>query len=252
MIQLDQLFQQIPDGLKIPLLEEFNTLHQNFLERRWRPAELSAGRFCEIVFCIIKGYENSNYPSSPNKPRNFVKACRQLENKTSLPRSFRILIPRLLPSLYEVRNNRNVGHVGGEVDPSYMDSSFVISNVNWIIAELVRVLHNLDTEKAQRTVDKIIDLKTPLVWVAGDVKRLLDPSLSIENSSLMLLHSENRPITLDTLQNWLDYNNEAYLKKKLRKLHNERKIEFNESNNSLLILPPGKKVVEEIIKENYT
>jgi len=133
-----------------------------------------------------------------------------------------------------------------------MDSNFVISNVNWIMAELVRVFHNTNSDEAQKNVDKLIELKTPLIWVAGNVKRLLDPSLSLEKSSLMLLHSENRPITFDTLQKWLDYDNDAYLKKKLRSLHDERKIEFNESNNSLVILPPGKKVVESLIAENYT
>jgi len=117
MLELDKVLSAIPDGLKNPLIEEFNSIHQNYLEKRWRPAELSAGRFCEIIYCIIDGLANSNYPQNPNKPRNFVGACRQLENETSLPRSFRILIPRLLPSLYEVRNNRNVGHVGGEIDP---------------------------------------------------------------------------------------------------------------------------------------
>ena len=252
MIQLDKVFKDIPDGLKDPLLEEFNSLHQNFLERRWRPAELSAGRFCEIVYCIIKGFEKGNYPNSPNKPRNFVNACKQLENKTALPRSFRILIPRLLPSLYEVRNNRNVGHVGGEVDPSYMDSSFVISNVNWVVAELIRVFHDLKPEEAQSLVDKIIDLKTPLIWVSDNVKRLLDPSLNLQESSLMLLHSESRPITFETLMKWLDYENESYLRKKLRELHDERKIEFDESNNSIIILPPGKTEVENLIDRKYS
>jgi len=252
MLKVEQVLEQIPDNLKNPLIEEFNSLHQNYLERRWRPAELSAGRFCEIVYSIIKGYADSSYPSSPSKPRIFLASCRLLENSTQLPRSFRILIPRLLPSLYEVRNNRNVGHIGGGVDPSYMDSTFVISNVNWIMAELIRVYHNLEPNEAQSYIDKIVDLKTPLVWISNNIKRLLDPSLSLRDSALLLLHSENRPITFETLKSWLDYDNDTYLRRNLRNLHGQRMIEYNDSNNSIAILPPGKRYAEELINKKYT
>lgn len=66
-----------------------------------------------------------------------------------MPRSFQILIPRLLPALYEIRNNRNVGHVGGDVDPNFMDSTAVLGTANWIMAELVRVFHSVSTPEAQ-------------------------------------------------------------------------------------------------------
>src|SRR6266851_1018203 len=73
-----------------------------------------------------------------------------------VPRSFQILIPRLLPALYEVRNNRGVGHIGGDVDPNHMDATFVISSCNWVMAELVRVYHDLSTNEAQEIVDTLV------------------------------------------------------------------------------------------------
>src|SRR3979411_1915836 len=66
----------------------------------------SGGKFCEIVFTILDGHAKSTYPTSPAKPKRFVDDCRKLENNSHVPRSFQILIPRLLPALYEVRNNR--------------------------------------------------------------------------------------------------------------------------------------------------
>jgi hypothetical protein len=56
----------------------------------------------------------------------------------------------MLPALYEVRNNRNVGHTGGDVDPNHMDSVAVLSKCNWIMGELVRVYHTSALRKLSK------------------------------------------------------------------------------------------------------
>src|SRR6266478_1494776 len=121
----------IAPGLRDPLISEYQSIVQNFLEHRWLPSELSGGRFSEIVYCILDGHAKKKFVAVPFKPGNFVEACRKLENNAHVPRSFQILIPRMLPALYEVRNNRRVGHVGGDVDPNHMDSVAVLSTCNW-------------------------------------------------------------------------------------------------------------------------
>jgi len=127
MVTPQQALAIIPDGLRKPLIDEYQSIVGNFMERRWGASELSGGRFCEIVYSILDGHAKDTYPSKPSKPGNFVSACRRLESNTNMPRSFQILIPRLLPALYEIRNNRNVGHVGGDVNPNFMDSTAVVS-----------------------------------------------------------------------------------------------------------------------------
>src|SRR5688572_1617967 len=121
MINASNLLASIPCGLSAPLVEEYRGICNAFNEGRWKLAALDAGRFCEVTYSIIHGMITGTYAPTPQKPGNFVNACRALE---ALPpvavgdRSLRILIPRLLPALYEVRNNRNVGHVGGDVVPN--------------------------------------------------------------------------------------------------------------------------------------
>jgi hypothetical protein len=163
MITPEEALAIIPEGLRNPLLTEFNSIVNNFMEHRWGPSELSGGRFCEIVYTILEDYASGSYPSTPNKPRNFVDTCRRLETNPSVPRSFQILIPRLLPALYEIRNNRNVGHVGSDVDPDYMDCSAVVSIASWILAEIIRVLHGTSTEEAQTLVDTLVERRLPIV-----------------------------------------------------------------------------------------
>jgi len=167
----------IPKTLRDELFNEYRSIIQNYSEHRWSPAELSAGRFCEVVYCIVSGYGSGSYPQKAVKPSDFVGACRKLESNKNLPRSFRILIPRTLPALYEVRNNRGVGHVGGDVDSNHMDATFVVSASNWVLAELVRVFHNLSIGEAQQLVDAIAERRVPLIWQGMQVKRVLDPKI---------------------------------------------------------------------------
>ena len=109
---LSDAFTSLPPNLSKALLREYSSITDNFRAHRWGAAELSGGKFCEIVFTVLNGYPTKTYPLSPQKPKDFVSACRKLESNTGVPRSFQILIPRILPALYEIRNNRGVGHAG--------------------------------------------------------------------------------------------------------------------------------------------
>ena len=246
--QRQTAFGNLPPSLRKALLGEYAQLVQNFAERRWRPSELSGGRFCEIVYTILGGYASGSYASSPSKPRDFVGACRSLEQNTNVPRSFQILIPRLLPALYEIRNNRNVGHVGGDVDPNHMDSVAVLTTANWIMAELVRVLHQLPSmDDAQAVVDALAERRIPLIWQDGDTKRVLDPKMSLPEQVLVLLAAGSGPTPADNLLAWTECSGRSYLNKLLRRLHKSREVEFNEQNDEVQILPPGSKRAEEVI-----
>lgn len=237
----------IPDGLRDPLVAEYQSIIQNYLEHRWSPSELSGGKFCEIVYTILDGYAAGQYASVPAKPTNFISACRTLESKAGGARSFQILIPRTLPALYDIRNNRGVGHVGGDVDPNHMDATFVVSAANWIMAELVRVFHNLTTFEAQKVVDALAERTIPIVWEGNGVKRVLKTSLNLKQQTLVLIGSSALPITFSQLIEWTEYANKTYFKKMLKELHKGRLVEFAK-DETITLLPPGAKVVAEIVK----
>lgn len=239
----------IPAGLRTPLLEEYQTIIQNFLERRWLPSELSGGRFSEIVYTILLGYGKPPYPGAPFKPGNFVEACKLLEKNATVPRSFQILIPRMLPVLYEIRNNRSVGHVGGEVDPNHMDAVAVLSMCNWIMAELVRVFHGLSVADAQKVVDTLAEVRMPVIWTDGTVKRVLQPKLKLNEQLLLLIATSAPDVTTTQLTEWTEYKTPKYFLKTLRGLHKKRFIELNETNGRAMILPPGTQFVMQLIRK---
>lgn len=247
MIKASKALGGIPESLRKPLLKEYNSILQNYMEQRWSPSELSGGKFCEIVFTIIDGMASGTFASKPSKPNNIVDSCKKLENKTSLPRGLRILVPRLLPALYEIRNNRGVGHAGGDVDPNYMDSNAVLSMCSWIMAELIRVHHNLTIDEAQSVVDLLSERKSPVVWEGRGIKRVLNPKMALKDQILVLTASCPSDPSMDDLITWTDTKNKAYFKRLIVTLHNDRLIEFSKITNAITILPPGTKYVANIL-----
>ena len=239
----------LPNGLREPLLDEYQSIVQCFSEGRWLPSELSGGRFCEIVFTVIEGYAIGNYASVPSKPNDFVGACRRLEQYSRVPRSFQILIPRLLPAIFEVRNNRGVGHTGGDVDSNYMDAVFVVTSCSWVMGELVRVFHKVSIEEAQSLVDSLAQRRVPLIWEGNGIRRVLQPSMNLQSQILVLLDTSAGSVQTSDIMRWIDYHNAGYFNTLLRKMHRQRLVEFNDSEKSVEILPPGSKVASEIIKE---
>ncbi|OOG43033.1 hypothetical protein [Polaromonas sp. A23] len=250
MITSAAAFGALPVGLRDSLLAEYRAIVQNYLERRWTPASLGGGKFCEIVYTIIDGYGLGTYAAKPAKPNNMVQACKALENRPHVPRSFQILIPRLLPALYEVRNNRGVGHVGGDVDSNHMDSAAVLAIAGWIMCELVRVLHSMSTKDAQQVVDALATRRIPLVWDgANGMRRVLDPKVQLKDQVLLLL-GEGTEIGVTDLIAWTGATNKAYFKKLLRELADTRMIELAADESTATILPPGSVRIEGVIQSH--
>jgi hypothetical protein len=247
MITPSQALGAIPAGLRDPLLTEYREIVKNFMERRWSPAELSGGRFCEIVYTILDGFAKGAYASTPAKPPNFVQACRALESNSSVPRSFQILIPRMLPALYEIRNNRGVGHVGGDVDPNHMDAVAVLSMCNWIVAELIRVFHGTSVSEATHVVDSLAERRIPVVWSGANMKRVLDPKLSLKDTVLLLIASSPTLVDVSQLLSWTGYGDRGYFMRLLRKLHSERLVELSQDEVTVEILPPGSNYAEKVV-----
>ncbi|HLL27687.1 MAG TPA: hypothetical protein VKT73_08555 [Xanthobacteraceae bacterium] len=250
MIDTARLFGTVPPPLREELLKTYKEIMSNYLQRRWEPSELNGGKFCEAVFSIIHGAVTGNFPAAVSKPPDMLGACRMLEKEPADPkrvgdRSLRVLIPRALPVLYEIRNNRGVGHVGGDVDANHMDAEFVQGTASWILAELVRIFHGASIDEAQTAVDALVERKTPAIWVVGQTKRVLDARMNAKDQVLMLLHHSEGWVSANDLFRWTEYSNESVFRAKvLSALHKDRLIEFDDEREAACISPRGGMDVE--------
>lgn len=251
----DALLAGLPPQLRAELVACYTAICRNYRENRWEPSELNGGKFAEVVYTIVHGALDGRFPSKAAKPRNMAAACKALEEYPSDPsrvgdRSLRILIPRMLPVLYEVRNNRGVGHVGGDVDPNHEDAEAVLAMARWVMAELARIFHELTTAEAQAAVDSIISRHHPLVWELEGIRRVLDTSLRVGDQVLILLYSEPDWVSTANLCEWVEYSNlSTFRNSVLAKLHKERLIEHDSKKKRTKISPKGAQQVEEQLLE---
>lgn len=243
----DDLLANLPDGLRKELLTTYEDILRNFRERRWEPSELNGGKFCEVTYSILKGHVAGTFPARATKPRNMLDACRSLEQEgATFPRSVRIQIPRMLIALYEVRNNRGVGHVGGDVDPNHMDAACVLAMSKWVMSELIRIFHGINTDEAATAVDAIVERTLPTVWKVGSNLRVLSPSMSMRDRTLTLLYHRQGPVLEDDLFRWVEHSNaSAYRRDVLRPAHKSKLIEYDPSQRTAEISPIGITYVED-------
>jgi hypothetical protein len=230
------------------LLKHYQKVKENFILMKYEPAELNAGKFCEIVFRMLQNIStvDRSYLKLGKAIKNFeteLKAFEALDGK-NFHDSIRVHIPRLMRAIYDIRNRRGVGHVGGDIDSNYQDSILVMTCCDWIFIELLRLFYTSDLDEAQKIVERLIERKIPVVTVVGDFRRVLNPKLDYSQKVLAILYHEYPGKASDSdLFKWTEHTNLTVFKKRiLRRLHREAKIHWRDGE--CRILPPGLKNVE--------
>jgi hypothetical protein len=244
----DDALSILPQGLRKDLLDAFNQIVRNYRERRWEPAELNGGKLCEAVYTVVRGRVDRTYAARSSKPRDLLQACRDMERESWPERSVKIQVPRMITALYEIRNNRGVGHAGGDVDPNYMDATAVLYMSKWLLAEIIRLLHSSSTDEATHLVDALVEREVALVWSFGDTKRVLKPELTWKQKMLLLLVSEPGEVKEADLIRWIEHPNPAVFRRAvLRPAHKTKLIEHDPKAGLIKLLPPGVDQAEKLL-----
>lgn len=243
---LDQALKAIPNGLRKPLISNFEELLSEYRAGDWEKVGLKAGKICEIVYTILKGYTSGAYASAPSKPSNMVSACTALESAGSqFSRPVRIQIPRVLIALYELRNNRAIGHVSGDLDPNHMDAEFFLRGCKWVMGELIRLFTSVPVDEAREILEEVTARTLPVVWETGSGKKLLNPKLPTPEKALVLAYSCPGGATAQELCEWIGYGNLSRFRNSiLGGLDAEALIKFNRTTDLVTVSPTGIRKVE--------
>lgn len=243
---LKDVLAAIPVGLRDPLIEEFEQALDEYRAADWEKVGLKAGKFCEIAYCVCAGHATGNYATTPSKPSNFPQACQRLEQHNGTQgRSLCMQVPKVLTALYELRNNRAIGHVSAEVSPNHMDAELFLRGMKWVMGELVRNYSQLLLADSHAVVEAVTARTFHMVWSSGDVRRVLEPAKTSGQKALILLYAESKPVSVAQLQTWVEYKNGTDFKRKvLKDLHKKALVHFDEKLATVQILPTGQALVE--------
>jgi hypothetical protein len=148
--------------------------------------------------------------------------------------------------MFNIRNQRGVGHLSGDVNPNYSDSTLLVASADWVLVELFRIHYQCSLDEAQEIVDTLVQRPLALVFELQERKRVLLPSLSHRDQTLLLLASEcPEKVNIDLLLSWIEPANKSrYVNQILRSLHAQRFLEFDDDGGWCIILPPGLGYVE--------
>ena len=175
------------------------------------------------------------------------KIINRVTNNTGLPEGIRFFIPQLTRVLLDIRNKRNVAHVGGEVNPNYSDSLLVAHSADWILIELIRNYHTNSIDEARKIVESINEIKLPVIVEVDSFIRVQNTKLTAEQKTLLILYYKQPDKVSDSdLAKWTRYTNiSRYRKQILQALDNEALIHYE--NTCCILLLKGIAYVEKNI-----
>lgn len=237
------LSANVPSDILTQLLSEYELLKQHFFLKKYQPTELNGARFCECVLRILQHI--SNPPYTPfGVSLDSEKIIKNLENDVSLQNTIRFHIPRLIRVILDVRNKRDVAHVGGEVNPNYSDSLFVIQSVDWILTEIVRHFYKCNIDDARKVVSGINEMKIPVIAEVDGFVKVQNIKLNTKDKTLLIIYYKYPDkVRDDDLITWLKYSNASrYRSDILAKLDSEMIIHYHKGLCTLL--PKGIAYVE--------
>lgn len=211
---LSALSSALPLDIVENILNEYLDIKQHLVLAKYSPSELNGGRFSECVIRLIQHLSNPPYTPFGQHLSHIDQIIRQAEGNTGLQDSMRFYIPRLTRVLLDVRNRRNVAHVGGEVDPNYSDSLLVSQVADWILIEIIRLYYNCSINEARDIASSINQVHIPVVFNFNGFLKVQDSSLSIRDKILIFLYYSKPNNLIDTeLLKWTKYSNVTRFRK---------------------------------------
>ncbi len=207
---LQQIKQQLEKDFSKKLIDSlfecYQIAYDKYYRGDYRPSALQCGRFAEVALRMLQEKTTGVYTPLGQQLPNFVNEVRKLENmpKAQFHESIRIQIPRTLQVIYDVRNKRDIGHVGGDVDANFSDSTLSLVACSWVLTEFLRLYYTSNINTAQKIVNSIVKLKIPLIQDFNGFLKILNPKLKLPQKILALLYYRGSDGALiEELNQWL-------------------------------------------------
>ena len=202
------------------LLAAYVEAKRNFYLGGLRLSAVEGGRFCEAAFRMLQQRATGRFVPLGQQldTDGTIRTLAQIAGAAQ-PDSVRLHIPRTLRTVYDIRNRRDTAHLADGIDPNVQDATLVVSNLDWVLAEFVRLHHNVDANAAQAVVNTIVTRQAPVIQDFNGYLKVLNPSLHAGDHVLLLLyHRGNQGATADELAAWVRPSMKRNLKRTLTRL----------------------------------
>ena len=241
--QLENIFNK---ELLNKFFESYQCLTEHYYLGRYRPCSLEGGRFSEVGLRIIQQAIFGTYIPLSDHIKDFTAEILKLErsDKSQFIESLRIEIPRALQLVHDIRNKRDIGHIGGDVNANYSDATLSLTTCNWIMTELLRLYYTSDINTAQNLANSITKIRVPLVQEFSGFLKILKPELTLPDKILSLLYYRGSDgATVDELHSWLPRAKIGHMRITLQRLEHDRAF-IHMADSSCFITDTGRRYAE--------
>jgi hypothetical protein len=200
-----QLSVSLDSKLVTELLDAHSETKRNYYLGGLRLSEVEGGRFCEAVFRILEQITTGSFTplGTQINTDQLINRLSQIPSGT-FPDSVRLHIPRALRLVYDIRNKRDAAHLADGIDPNLQDATLVVNIIDWILAELIRLYHNVSPDEASRIVNDIVEKEAPIVQDFEGFLKVLSPNLQAGDFCLVLVyHRGSAGATLEEITQWI-------------------------------------------------
>lgn len=239
------LSSKYPSDLVDTLLNSYEEVLTNYRIEKWKPSELDAGHFVEAVRRIIEQELFGKFTPLSKSMGSFSPAVLSKYESATGNESFRIIMPRVLFSVYCIRNKRGVGHISS-ISPNKLDATYILNSTKWVLAELVRIAISANPDEAHELTSAILEREVDIIWDDGETFMILNSKLKANQKVLLSLYKKDRQ-EIEVLRGLINYKNKSGFRKLVEKLKSSNLIDIT-SESICKISPLGIKETEHIIE----
>ena len=217
-----------PEELVDSMLISYEKALAEYKKGHWQYFGNEIGQFIEVARRVIEYQLDGKYtPLTTTLSIFSEKVLMGIEgHSATIPEVYRVVIPRILYSMYCLRNKRGMIHKSN-IDPNKMDATVLLGNTKWVLAELFRLASTLPFEETAAAIDSIMCRETSIIWDTGASLRILDIKMAAKDKVLCLLYVKDNQSEHE-LRRSIEYKNSSEFKRILKALHKDKLIEYSE------------------------
>lgn len=233
---------QVPSSIAGPLLNEYEEIARRFARGDWGVAELNGGRYAEALIRYLD-WKESGAPIPLGNELDRLKILRRVESDDSIPDGIRFHVRRCANLLMDVRNKRDVAHLGPDLEVQAMDARLVMRVADWSLAEIIRVESNRSPSDVQILIDRLSATRLPLVEeIDGELLVLATDRKASVRALIALYHSYPEPMTAEEVRRAIKYKNKSRFRRLLGS--QEEKALLHRSERNVYLTRKGVQWVE--------
>jgi hypothetical protein len=225
-----------PDKLVDELLSAYQDAKHNFFLGGLRLSAVEGGRFCEAAMRLLE-HLTTGKSTALGRMLDSEKLIVSLSNYTpaQFGDSIRLHIPRAIRVVYDVRNKRDAAHLADDIDPNLQDATLVISNLDWILAEFIRLYHNVSANEATKIIEGIVTRKVPIIESFDGFLKVLNPSLKVSGYVLVLLYERSDAgASFSELEKWVRPSMRSNFRRTLNGMVDDALLHENDAGTFIL------------------